>query len=248
MARETRRDPLEKYWSNRDFTVTSEPRGERKSSKAKALSFVIQKHAASRLRPGRQAHGDPRRGPPAFLWIVRGDHSAQAVRRGHGRRLGHGTWEPVGDPREGLQKGKLLFHLRGHKLAGLWELVKIAKGGEKQEPWILFKKRDPFARPRVDYDVVSALPDSVIAKPLRAAAPTGKAAAKAPTKRVGPTRKSEDTEVPGAVKAPLPVRISPQLATLATGVPAAGQWLFEIKFDGYRIMTRIEGGKALLLT
>ena len=44
----------------------------------------------------------------------------------------NGTWEPVGDPREGLKKGKLLFHLHGHKLAGLWELVKIARAGRSR--------------------------------------------------------------------------------------------------------------------
>ena len=48
-ARDTPTDPLEKYWSKRDFSVTSEPRGERQPGKSKALSFVIQKHAASRL-------------------------------------------------------------------------------------------------------------------------------------------------------------------------------------------------------
>jgi bifunctional non-homologous end joining protein LigD len=42
-------DPLERYWSKRDFAITSEPRGERKAGKSRALSFVIQKHAASRL-------------------------------------------------------------------------------------------------------------------------------------------------------------------------------------------------------
>jgi bifunctional non-homologous end joining protein LigD len=35
-----------------------------------------------------------------------------------------GTWEPVGDPAEGMAKGKLLFRLHGEKLAGLWELVR----------------------------------------------------------------------------------------------------------------------------
>ncbi len=69
-----------------------------------------------------------------------------------------GTWEPIGDPQQGLSKGKLAFTLHGEKLSGQWELVKIAKGGEKQEPWLLFKKRDDFARPRAEYDVVSALP------------------------------------------------------------------------------------------
>ena len=257
MARETRPDPLVKYWSKRNFSVTTEPRGERSRGKAKALSFVIQKHAASRL------HYDFRLELDGVLlsWAVpKGPSFDPADKRmaihvedhplSYGSFEGtippkqygagtvivwdNGTWEPVGDPREGLQKGKLLFHLHGQKLAGLWELVKIAKGGEKQEPWILFKKRDAFARPKADYDVVSALPDSVIAKPLRAAKkpPSGQA----------------DDGVPGAVKAPLPAKLGPQLATLATGVPATGRWLYEIKFDGYRIMTRIDQGRATLIT
>ena len=51
-----------------------------------------------------------------------------------------------------------MFRLHGEKLAGLWELVRIAKPGDKQDPWILFKKRDEWARPLTDYDVISALP------------------------------------------------------------------------------------------
>jgi bifunctional non-homologous end joining protein LigD len=41
-------DPFATYWSKRDFNITAEPRGER-AKPAKTLSFVIQKHAASRL-------------------------------------------------------------------------------------------------------------------------------------------------------------------------------------------------------
>ena len=77
-----------------------------------------------------------------------------------------GTWEPVGDPRDGMAKGKLVFRLHGEKLAGLWELVRIAKPGDKQDPWMLFKKKDAWARPLAEYDVIAALPDSVVAKPL----------------------------------------------------------------------------------
>ena len=50
-------------------------------------------------------------------------------------------WEPVGDPRDGMAQGKLVFRLHGEKLAGLWELVRIAKPGDKQDAWMLFKKR-----------------------------------------------------------------------------------------------------------
>ena len=77
-----------------------------------------------------------------------------------------GTWEPVGDPAEGMAKGKLLFRLHGQKLAGLWELVRIAKPGDRQDPWMLFKKKDEWARPLAEYDVIAALPDSVVATPL----------------------------------------------------------------------------------
>ena len=54
---------------------------------------------------------------------------------------------------------------------GQWELVRMRKDGEPKEPWLLFKKRDEFARPRTEYDVVTALPDSVIAKPLKKTRP-----------------------------------------------------------------------------
>ena len=51
-----------------------------------------------------------------------------------------------------------------------------------------------------------------------------------------------------AVKAALPAALEPQLATLAAAPPAAGRWLVENKFDGYRILARIERGQARLLT
>jgi bifunctional non-homologous end joining protein LigD len=270
-------DPLARYWAKRDFSITSEPRG-KKAKAGESLSFVIQKHAASRL------HYDFRLELDGVLvsWAVpKGPSYDPADKRmaihvedhplSYGSFEGtippkqygagtvivwdNGTWEPVGDPREGLAKGKLVFRLHGQKMAGLWELVKIAKGGEKQEPWILFKKRDEFARPKAEYDVVTALPDSVIAKPLKAqlARDSEPAAGTVKTKagrgaKTSKTSAREDTGVPGAVKAPLPAKMTPQLATLATGVPADGQWVYEIKFDGYRVMTRIENGKASIIT
>jgi len=258
-------DPLAKYWAKRDFKVTAEPRGEPAAASGPALSFVIQKHAASRLHYDFRLELDGvllswavPKGPsfdPADKrmaihvedhplsygsfegTIPRGQYGAGSV-----IVWDNGTWEPVGDPHEGLRNGKLLFRLAGQKLNGLWELVRIAKGGEKQEPWILFKKRDEFARPKADYDVIAALPDSVIAKPLR------RAAASAPATAAATKAGRAGAAPPGAVKAALPETLSPQLATLATGVPTAGRWLYEIKFDGYRLLTRIANGKPRLIT
>jgi len=266
-------DPLARYWAKRDFSITAEPRGER-APPGDALSFVIQKHAATRL------HYDFRLELDGVLlsWAVpKGPSLDPADKRmaihvedhplSYGsfegtippKQYGAGTvivwergsWTPVGDPREGLAKGKLVFRLHGQKLGGLWELVKIAKGGERQEPWLLFKKRDEFARPRADYDVISALPDSVIAQPP---APAGAAT----VRKTAPARRSSGKAAPadgaghagiaGAVKAALPETLSPQLATLADGVPAQGEWRYEIKFDGYRVMARLDQGKAALIT
>ena len=55
-------------------------------------------------------------------------------------------------------------------------------------------------------------------------------------------------DIPGAAPAPLPLQLSPQLATLASGIPSTGEWLYEIKFDGYRILTRYQNGKPALIT
>ena len=259
--------PLAKYWAKRDFGVTTEPRGEHASSGG--LSFVVQKHAASRL------HYDFRlelngvlvswalpKGPsfdpadkriavhvedhPLSYAAFEGTIPPKHYGAGTVIVWDHGTWEPAGDPVEAMAKGKLLFKLLGQKLMGLWELVKIAKPLDKQELWILFKKRgDAYARPRAEYDVVSALPDSVIAKPLKKPTPVARKGATG----TGATGAADPNGiVPGAVKAALPEKLQPQLATLATGVPAVGEWLYEIKFDGYRIMARIENGKASLIT
>lgn len=257
-------DPLSRYWAKRNFDVTAEPRGEQEAS-GEALSFVIQKHAASRL------HYDFRLELDGVLvsWAVpKGPSFDPSDKRiaihvedhplSYGsfegtippKQYGAGTvivwdngwWQPVDDPHEGFKKGKLAFELHGQKLAGLWELVRIGKPGEKQEPWLLFKKRDDHARPRAEYDVVSALPDSVIAKPLKAPA---KKPAKPPVRK--DVESSARNGVPGAVKAPLPERLSPQLAALATGVPD-GQWIYELKFDGYRLLARIDKGSVALVT
>jgi len=50
------------------------------------------------------------------------------------------------------------------------------------------------------------------------------------------------------VRAPMPQALSPQLATLADAIPRTGDWLYEIKLDGYRLMARFEHGRPALIT
>ncbi|WPN27992.1 DNA ligase D [Pseudomonas sp. P5_109] len=59
--------------------------------------------------------------------------------------------------------------------------------------------------------------------------------------------KEKSSPLTGARKARLPDLLKPQLATLVEKVPD-GPWRYEIKFDGYRIMARIDHGEVKLIT
>ncbi|KXU83920.1 ATP-dependent DNA ligase [Paraburkholderia monticola] len=259
--------PLSRYRTKRDFRATPEPAApaDIPSATLLPLCFVVQKHWANRL------HYDFRLELDGVLlsWAVpKGpcydpkekrmaihveDHPVEyskfegsIPRRQYGAGTvivwDRGTWEPVGDPHEGMKVGKLVFRLHGEKLAGLWELVRISKADDKQDQWMLFKKRDAWAQPLADYDVIKALPDSVTAKPLgliedrepRAARPA----------RTGP----QELDLSAAVSAPLPANLEPQLATLATSLPSSGDWVTEAKLDGYRMLSRVAKGHARLIT
>jgi bifunctional non-homologous end joining protein LigD len=254
--------PLARYNARRDFGATPEPAGGHARGKAKALSFVIQKHWASRL------HYDFRLelGGVMLSWAVpKGPSCDPAVRqmaihvedhpvsynafegsipKGHygaGTVIiwDRGTWEPVGDPREGMEKGKLIFQLHGQKLAGVWELVRISKPGQfKQEHWLLLKKRgDRWARPGSEYDVITALPDSIVEQPLGLVE----------EREAHTPPDDEEPDLSRATRAALPATLSPQLATLASAAPA-GDWVVESKFDGYRLLARSAAGKVRLFT
>jgi bifunctional non-homologous end joining protein LigD len=235
---------LSTYWKKRDFRVTAEPKGE-VAAPGKRLAYVIQKHAATRL------HYDFRLELEGTLksWAVpKGPSLDPAVRRmaihveDHPLSYGNfegtipkgqygagtvivwdrGDWVPVGDPREGYRAGKLKFDLHGEKLHGRWNLVRIkSRAGERQEPWLLIKEDDAEARPASKYDIVEAEPESVVKK-------KGKRTQQAANRPSGK----------------LPLFLSPQLATLVDAAPEGDEWIYEVKFDGYRIVARIERGRG----
>ena len=160
--------------------------GEHVRAAAGELSFVVQKHDATRLHYDFRLELDGvllswavPKGPsldprdkrmavrtedhPLSYGSFEGTIPARPVRRGPVIVWDTGTWEPVGDPREGLAAGKAgLSLLHGQKLAGQWELVRMRKPDERREAWLLFKKGDAMARPRADFDVVVEQPDSVL--------------------------------------------------------------------------------------
>lgn len=167
-----------------------------------------------------------------------------------------GVWTPEGDPHEGYRKGKLKFTLEGEKLAGRWNLVRTRMDGKKEQ-WFLIKSRDEAAREEGDYDVVSAAPDSVLSDrtlvPRKRAATKARVAESPPKPLKEPAKKRAVHKHPakaaleGAVPAELPASFKPQLATLVDSVPT-GDWRYEIKFDGYRMLARIESGNITLFT
>lgn len=145
-----------------------------------------------------------------------------------------GEWVPIGDARAGYTSGKLKFELRGEKLRGHWALVRMRRGDEKRESWLLIKERDEEARGAADFDITTELPDSVLkGKAIRTPTPQSK-------------RKAESQ--PKTRRAPQPLTLSPQLATLVDEVPRTGHWLWELKFDGYRLLARVKQNRVHLFT
>ena len=249
-------DSLKTYKSKRNFAITPEPA--EGGDQGEALKFVIQKHWASRL------HYD-------FRLELDGVMMSWAVPKGpsydtHDKRMAvhvedhpisyndfegtippkqygagkviiwdKGVWRPLDDPHKALAAGNLKFELTGHKMRGRWVLVRMKGKGEKQEPWLLIKEKDDYARPAEEFSVVDEMPDSVKALPMPGASPA--AAAK-------PAPSPDD-----APKAALPDSLAPQLATLVDAPPSSPEdWLFEIKFDGYRLLARVDGKDIRLIT
>jgi len=153
-----------------------------------------------------------------------------------------GTWAPMGDVDEGIRTGDFKFRLWGEKLKGGWMLVRLKpKAGEKpgKNNWLLFKERDGAVDTKTD--ILVARPESVksgrrIEELIEPEKPKSKATLPKPA------------ALKGAVKASLPVRLEPQLASSADAPPHGPEWVHEIKFDGYRTMAKIDNGKVELIT
>jgi bifunctional non-homologous end joining protein LigD len=265
---------LDDYNRMRDFAATPEPAATKRAAKADhALQFCIQKHDASRLHYDFRLELEgalkswavpkgPSLDPKAKRLAVHvEDHPLDYASFEGSIPEGHygagdvivwdrGVWIPQDDPVKAYAKGRLKFELRGEKLSGLWNLVRTHMPG-KQEQWFLIKHQDEAAKPESDYDVVKAEPDSVLSeRTIVAKAKTksgDKGEPKPMKKQPARPRKSQSVALTGAVKAELPELLKPELATLVDTVPD-GDWSYEIKFDGYRIMARIETGKVKLFT
>jgi bifunctional non-homologous end joining protein LigD len=179
-----------------------------------------------------------------------------------------GHWLPESDPHRGLAKGHLAFTLEGKKLHGGWHLVRMRRrSGEKRDNWLLIKQDDDAGRSPKDEDILKEKPLSAasgrsmeqIEKGSRKVWHSNRAtggrtltkthrAAATPKKNIPRARTKKDDPDFAAGFSALPAFVPPCLASLSDSPPDQGNWVHELKFDGYRIQARLDHGKATLLT
>jgi bifunctional non-homologous end joining protein LigD len=159
---------LDEYRRKRDFKKTPEPPPERVTGRTRELSYLVQKHDATRLHYDFRLELDgvllswavtkgPSIDPTDKRLAVRTEDHPLSYGTFEGTipkgQYGGGTvmlwdqgiWEPKDDPRAGLKKGHLSFVLRGERLKGGWDLIRM-RGDGKRENWLLVKKKDKDAR------------------------------------------------------------------------------------------------------
>ncbi len=145
-----------------------------------------------------------------------------------------GIWIPLEDEHEGMEKGKLLFELRGYKLRGRWTLVKTR---QSEKSWLLIKERDGFVR---EDGTESYLDDSIYSGLLVDDLPSVDERTEELTRRVAKL---------GAKRQPVDPRKAKTMLATARDEPFSKRgWLFEIKYDGYRLIAGREGPDAVLVS
>lgn len=245
---------LETYRSKRSADGSPEPFGG--SQDAGGGIFVVHKHDATRL------HWDLRLEMGGVLesWAVpKGPSSNPADKRlavkveahpleyrdfeglipegnyGAGAMIvwDRGKWYPVEDPVEGLEKGKLLFDLVGFKLRGRWTLVKTKKG---DRDWLLIKERDTHvADPGDQFPQDSILSGHTVESLANH------------EDKIAPVMQA--LKAAGAHEARVLLEdIKVMLAESAARPFDREGWLFEFKYDGYRLVTGLKDGKPRLIS
>lgn len=262
----TKKLDIETYNRKRDFTKTKEPRG--RKLKGKGNSFVVQKHEASRL------HWDFRLELDGVLksWAVpKGPSVDPAEKRLAMRTEDHpldygtfegtipsgeygggtvmlwdkGTWtpQPGKDPSKTIEEGHLHFTLEGERMKGEWVLFRLSpRPGERGEPWMLKKVNDEYADPENGNELVDEGTTSVTTGRTMAEIAAGEDVWRSNRggQKGGRAKKK-------AGKAP-PAFQAPQLATLVDDVPTGSDWLYEYKYDGYRLLLSVGDGVATAFT
>jgi bifunctional non-homologous end joining protein LigD len=185
-----------------------------------------------------------------------------------------GRWSPVG---EGDRGGRIDFVLDGVKLRGRWTMTRMGGRGDDEKNWLMIRRSDgdeeprelddtsvltgrtmdeiaagaqPASAPRTalaDDQAAAALGEAAPARAGAAAAAAEPAAAARATAAVGSSA-LDPSALDGARRAALGRDLEVQLATLVREAPEGEVWIHEIKFDGYRVVARLEDGRVTLFT
>ncbi|WP_254602582.1 non-homologous end-joining DNA ligase, partial [Sphingomonas bacterium] len=183
-----------------------------------------------------------------------------------------GTWtpHPGKDPVRTLADGHLHFTLDGERMRGAWLMIRLKpRGREKNENWLLRKLDDAEAgstdvlteealtsvatgRTMAQIEAGVAPPSSSPRKrrPSSRAAAKDDGAALTIANEMGPRLRGDDERKRrGSKKKGTPPPFAePQLCTLVDAVPAGSGWLHEVKYDGYRALIAVGGGRAVVHT
>lgn len=153
--------------------------------------------------------------------------------------------------RRQLHQGKVKFVLKGEKLHGLFALVK--SGGRGENAWLLMKLSDEFATDEdvldQDRSVVTSRSMSEIAKGVDRKS-NGHSGRKVQRSEKRSSVRTKGNDARNAVKriAGMPKVLPPMLATLVDKPFHDDGWVYEVKWDGYRAVSFLQGGQANILS
>ncbi|MGQ0537903.1 MAG: DNA polymerase ligase N-terminal domain-containing protein, partial [Gemmatimonadaceae bacterium] len=158
-----------------------------------------------------------------------------------------GEWVPLEDFRAGLEKGKLLFELKGYKLHGRWTLVKIKKS---EKDWLLIKERDAWVKvPGDEFPEESVLSGLTVEEVKAGQTPAAKLRKALHSEGEGDGEGEGEGEGEDVPQVPLePRSVQLMLAEPASRAFTRDGWLFELKLDGYRLLASKSDGEVLLLS
>ncbi len=143
---------------------------------------------------------------------------------------------------DGLRKGDMKFVLEGEKLQGEFALVKTRKD---EKSWLLLKKKDRYATKE---DILKENRSVVSNKTLEdiSEANPKKSSRQKKVNQIRLREAMEGEDLKDAPVKPMPHSIKPMLATLVKEPFDHPDWIFEVKWDGYRAVAEIRDGDVSL--
>ncbi len=238
---------LSEYNQKRNFGRTTEPEGITVNSEEQ-LRFVVQHHIASKdhfdfrlewngtllswavpkgpsfnpkeKRLAIKVEDHPMDDRNFEATLPKGDYGGGVV-----MLWDEGFWVPCGNVDQGLDEGVLKFKINGIRLKGKWALIRLkGKASESKDNWLLLKEKDEYIKTETG---ISEFLTSI---------------------RTGRTMTEiEEGKDESFTRNPFD-SAKVQLAKLVKKVPEGDDWLYEMKYDGYRILAFVEGNNARLIT